>query len=208
MDTKKTLGVGDLDDLLQEYKQTKRETVAMLDHIKNQINQIDESITGLSRRSVATKVKLQEKKKQLVQDRTIISGWISNLEYSIKWMSTGRKPGSTRGAERRAAYEREKPFDPIIMQHYFRSNQPEYPWDSRTTYESLLSIDEHQVLDYVMRPLSKREREIYMLARGKCKSQYEIAEMLYLSRSTVKTLLKRAECKIQKALTEYKELNK
>ncbi|AMW99320.1 sigma factor-like helix-turn-helix DNA-binding protein [Rummeliibacillus stabekisii] len=196
-----------MEELLHEYRQTKKETVAMLDQIKEKINQINESLEGLSRRSVAKKNKLNEKKKQLENDKTIISSWISNLDYSIKWMSTGRKPGSLRGAERRAAYEREKPFDPIIMQHYFRSNQPEYPWDTRTMHESLLSVDEHQILDYVLRPLTEREREVYTLARGKCKSQYEIAEMLFITRNTVKTILRRAECKIQKALAEYKEMN-
>lgn len=196
-----------MENLLLEYKQTKKETVAILEKIKAEIAQIESKIEGLSKRSVATKFKLREEIKQLENDKSIISSWISNLDYSIRWMSTGRKPGSVRGVERRAAYEREKPFDPIIMQRYFRSNQPEYPWDTRKSYESLLSIDEHEVLDYVMKPLTEREREVYTLARGKCKSQYEIADMLYLSRNTVKTILKRAECKIQKALASYKEMN-
>ncbi|SHL24869.1 hypothetical protein SAMN04487918_1011863 [Bacillus sp. bc15] len=50
-----------------------------------------------------------------------------------------KQPGKKRGIERRAAYEREKPCDPLLMQRYVRSiEMPVHEWDSETK-ESVIS---------------------------------------------------------------------
>lgn len=41
-----------------------------------------------------------------------------DLEWSLEWMTTGRQPGNRRGVERLAAYQRERPIDPIHFQRY------------------------------------------------------------------------------------------
>jgi positive control factor len=58
------------------------------------------------------------------EDKKIIAGMISDLEFAIEWLETSRMPGNRRGIERRAAYQREKPFDPLLMQKFFRSSEP------------------------------------------------------------------------------------
>lgn len=40
-------------------------------------------------------------------DKKVISGMVSDCEFAIEWLSTGRRPGNKRGIERRAGYERD-----------------------------------------------------------------------------------------------------
>ena len=194
-----------MENLLFEYRQTKKETVVLLESIKEEIALLRGKIDELPRRCIAKKLKLREQIKQLENEKSIVSSWISNLDYSIRWMNSGMRPGSTRGAERRAAYEREKPFDPMVMQRYFRSTQPEYPWDNQRSFENIIDTDERELIEYAMQDLTEKEKEIYMLARGKCMSQYKIADMFYVSRNTIKTTLSRAQRKISKRITTYNE---
>ncbi|MCQ6512965.1 hypothetical protein NPN18_24675, partial [Vibrio parahaemolyticus] len=63
-------------------------------------------------------------KKASDEDKEVIRGMISDLEFAIEWMETGRRPGNRRGIERIAAYQREKPFDLLLMQKFFRSSEP------------------------------------------------------------------------------------
>ena len=45
------------------------------------------------------------------KDISIINEIIIDINYALEWMRTAKQPGKTRGIERRAAYERKKPFD-------------------------------------------------------------------------------------------------
>ncbi|MDN9012154.1 hypothetical protein [Brevibacillus laterosporus] len=51
-------------------------------------------------------------------ERRYLSEMISDVEYVIEWLETGRRPESKHGIERRAAYQREKLVDPIRMQAF------------------------------------------------------------------------------------------
>lgn len=51
-------------------------------------------------------------------EKNYLSEMISDVEYVIEWLETGRRPESKRGIERRAAYQREKLIDPIRMQAF------------------------------------------------------------------------------------------
>lgn len=65
------------------------------------------------------------------EERKVLSGMISDLEFVLEWLDIGRRPGNRRGIERRAAYQREKACDPLLMQRYFRSiNDNLYEWDN------------------------------------------------------------------------------
>lgn len=197
-------------DLLLEYKKTKEITI-------EKINKIKESISILEKEfKVANKKKKEHIKKQIQQleyDKKLYSSCKSDLDYTISWIEKGRAPGSKRGIERRAAYERERSFDPLLMQRYFRSNQPEYPWEMSDylgydkPVESLVDQDEKELIEFALQGLTANEREMYMLFAGKSLSQYKIADMLYVTRNTVKTTLARAKRKIQSNVKKYKQEN-
>jgi positive control factor len=135
------------------------------------------------------------------EDKPIIRGMISDLEFAIEWMSTGRRPGNKRGIERRAAYQREKPFDPLLMQKFFRSSDPVYKWDDHEKEHVITEWDRQRIED-ALSVLTKREREVYLMSRGYSLSYSEIANYLCISSSSVQTMIERAEKKIQKRINE------
>jgi positive control factor len=148
---------------------------------------------------------LKETKKLLEkasdEDKKIIRGMISDLEFAIEWMETGRRPGNRRGIERRAAYQREKPFDPLLMQKFFRSSEPVYEWDDHKR-ESVITEWDRQRIEDALSLLTEREREVYLMSRGYCLTYSEIANYLCISSSSVQTMIERAEKKIKKRIRE------
>ncbi|RLQ00454.1 sigma-70 family RNA polymerase sigma factor [Geobacillus stearothermophilus] len=151
------------------------------------------------RESLRLAKKLLEKASD--EDKKIIRGMISDLEFAIEWMTTGRRPGNRRGIERRAAYQREKPFDPLLMQKFFRSSEPTYEWDDHEK-ESVITEWDRQRIEDALSVLTDREREVYLMSRGYCLTYSEIANYLCISSSSVQTMIERAERKIKKRIKE------
>lgn len=135
------------------------------------------------------------------QDKKIIRQMIVDLEFVIEWLTTGRRPGHKRGIERRAAYQREKLFDPLLMQKYFRSSEPVYEWDDHERESVITSWDRERIED-ALSVLTEREREVYLMSRGYCLTYSEIANYLCISSSSVQTMIERAERKIKKRIKE------
>ncbi|WP_166695849.1 sigma-70 family RNA polymerase sigma factor [Bacillus cereus] len=130
------------------------------------------------------------------KDISIINEMISDINYALEWMRTAKQPGKTRGIERRAAYEREKPCDPLLMQRYVRSTViPVYEWDTEVK-ESVISEWDRIQLEDALSTLTEREKEIYIMSRGYGFTQDKISNYLKLQRTTVQEYLKRADKKI------------
>jgi positive control factor len=135
------------------------------------------------------------------EDKKIISGMISDIEYAIEWMEKCRMPGNRRGIERRAAYQREKPFDPLMMQKYFRSSEQVYEWDDHEQEDKLSDWDMQRIED-ALSVLTEKEKEVYLMSRGHCLSYSQIANYLCISRGAVQKMIERAEKKIAERITE------
>jgi hypothetical protein len=54
----------------------------------------------------------------LFAELDLISEMISDTNFAIEWLGSGRRPGNSRGIERLAAYQREKFMDPVKMQSF------------------------------------------------------------------------------------------
>ncbi|WP_081966003.1 sigma factor-like helix-turn-helix DNA-binding protein [Paenibacillus sp. FSL H7-0357] len=130
-------------------------------------------------------------------DRKIISGMVSDCKYIIEWLTTGRRPGNRRGIERRAGYEREILLEPLRMQLFTSS-------DAINRSDSITD-DRRSLLDFALEPLSKRERECYMMAHGEGFSHACIAEMLGISAGSVSEYIQRAQRKISPLVNEIRE---
>lgn len=122
-------------------------------------------------------------------DVKIVKEAISDINFAIEWMHTGRRPGNKRGIERRAAYQREKLMDPIRMQAFTQQHTAGSP-------ANLTEWQRFQIED-ALSNLSPLERDCFEMAYGKCIPQSEIATMLSLTKGNVSTILKRAQKKIQ-----------
>jgi positive control factor len=131
------------------------------------------------------------------RDVSLINGMIRDLQYAIEWMEKGRQPGNKRGVERLAAYQRESPFDPLLMQRFFRSQDENYAWDDSEN-ESVISSAEQEMIEDALSVLTAKEKEVYLMSRGHCLSYSQIANYLCISSSSVQTMIERSDKKIAK----------
>lgn len=125
-------------------------------------------------------------------DKKVISSMISDCEYAMEWLETGRRPGNKRGIERRSAYQREKLVDPVRMQSFVQNSNAGSP-------SNLSEYQRFQIEDALSR-LSPRERECYTMAHGDCLSFARIASLLDLKKSTVQSYVETAQRKISEDL--------
>lgn len=136
-------------------------------------------------RRIARRVQRLSKDKA---ERKVIGEMVSECEYVIEWLQSGKRPGNKRGIERRAAYQREKLMDPLRMQAFVRDSKAGSP-------ANLTDWQRFQIEDALSR-LSPRERECYVLSHGECFSFREIALMLNITKSGVQEYVERAQKKI------------
>jgi positive control factor len=180
-----------MQDLLKEYKETKK----VLERIQRCLKDSDDEVRLIRLDEAKRKTgraKATTNGDEHKSERQIIGEMISDVEYVIEWLETGRRPGNRRGIERQAAYQRERLMDPIRMQAFV----------ARSTAGSPANLTEwqlHQIEDALC-VLSERERECYILAHGECFSYEEIAGLLGITKSSVATHIKRAQAKISERL--------
>jgi positive control factor len=127
---------------------------------------------------------------QIKSDRSKYSSMISDKVFEIEWMEKGRRPGSMRGAENLAAYQREISIDPNRFLH-MQDIEPDVKTDEE------IKMLEDKVLDLLWF-LTKKEREVYMMANGYGHTVEQIAEYTTMASGTVSSLLNRARKKIRK----------
>ncbi|MGG1638291.1 sigma factor-like helix-turn-helix DNA-binding protein [Paenibacillus sp. NRS-1760] len=181
---------------LQDLKKSYRATLRMLTARRQEIEEYIERDTGM------TLVQLGEKKNRNTykQWRSINDSYwnelhelremISDVNFTIEWLHTGRQPGNKRGIERRSVYQNTMLLDPMILANYAN------PSNSRSG--SSLTEDEKTALREVLEILSPQERECYVMAHGHCIPQQQIARMLKLSEGSVATYIKRAHEKVSR----------
>lgn len=154
------------------------------------------------KKSLKTLRKIKENAPE--EDRKILGSMESDLRYCLQWMTSARRPGNRRGVERLAAYQREKPFDPILIQQYFCGlgedeltsfqNDPFHMIDKH----NMISESDREKIDAALSTLTTLEREVYLMSRGHCLSYSEIAGMLGIAKGTVQKMIERSEKKIAK----------
>ncbi|NRQ51971.1 MULTISPECIES: sigma factor-like helix-turn-helix DNA-binding protein [Brevibacillus] len=159
-------------DLLMGYKQTRK---------------------GLNAAYEALRKATEAGNEGAMAERQIIGEMRGEVEWIIEWLETGRRPGNRRGIERRAAYEREKLMDPVRMQAFV----------SRGTAGSPCNLTEWQrfQLEDALSSLTERERECYVLTHGEGFSFEDTARLLNITKSSVQTLVTRAQTKISERVT-------
>lgn len=121
-------------------------------------------------------------------DINIVKKAISDVNLAIGWMHTGKLPGSGRGIERRAAYQRNKGMDPLRMQAYYSNSSAGSPAN--------LTDDERNRLEWALCTLTENERDCYTMAHGQGFSFEYIANMLAIEKGTVQKYVERAQAKI------------
>lgn len=122
-------------------------------------------------------------------EREIIGGMISDCNYTIDWLRSGRRPGNRRGIERRSMEQRTFPIDPLYLQSYA---QPA-ACGSPTT----LSDSERFRIDEALHTLSEREKQAFIFHVALGFSLAQTAQEMGTSKSTVQKFIERARNKVE-----------
>ncbi|MCP3763883.1 hypothetical protein NLX67_16040 [Domibacillus sp. A3M-37] len=148
------------------------------------IYEYKQSLRALKEMKAAIEAK-PELLEQDLQDKTLINSMISEVEFAIQWMVSGRNPDARRGADRTGAYT----LDPKLIEAVVPNKVIEE--------ERKITADEQWLLDDVLADLTKRERDIFTLVKAEGITFEYTAELLGITKSSVQTYLERAEKKIE-----------
>lgn len=160
--------------LITSYKATKKQLKNMLAEIENSDQEASSGgVHGTDQKAL----------------RSSLAESIRDVEYAIKWLETGRQPDNQRGIQRRSKEQREILLDPFKMQSYV----------SPGTGGCRVSVSdaERQLIDFYLQFVTEKERECYLMVHGSGFTHEKAAEMLFISRGNVSTLLSRAQQKIE-----------
>ncbi len=115
------------------------------------------------------------------------SRMVSDTQYAIEIMETGRIPGTKWTVARWPKVKREIPVDPQVMARCFSNRQP-----VESAPEEVVEL-----LEGIMSGLTAREKEAYRLVRGEKFSFGQAAQLMGCKKGSVQNFVARAEKKIQ-----------
>ncbi|MCP3764075.1 hypothetical protein NLX67_17115 [Domibacillus sp. A3M-37] len=148
------------------------------------IYEYKQSLRALKEMKAAVEAK-PELLEQDLQDKTLINSMISEVEFAIQWMMSGRNPDARRGADRTGAYT----LDPKLIKAFVPNKVME---EGRK-----ITADEKWLLGDVLADLTMREKDVFTLVKAEGLTFDYTAELLGLTKSSIQTYLERAERKIK-----------
>jgi positive control factor len=140
---------------------------------------------------LANKMKRElENKKNLTlreeEDINVISSMISDLEYALEWMRSGRNPDSRRGIDKKGVYLTDPAIlDVLPVPNIFKSMAKE------------ITDFDREIIDDALCTLTSREKDIFFMIKVEGLTFENTADLLGVKKSTVQTHLERAEKKIE-----------
>lgn len=179
--------MNDLNELLVEYRQTLKETRKLLANLEKKI-------------TIAQRDKNYKWLEMLANDKKIVNSWISNLQYSIQWLSTGKRPGSRRGIERRSVYQKEILVDSTEIARVIDSKQNSFLESVQDTEEELKHFE--QVTNCILDVLTEKEQDIYKMHINGL-APFEIAKYMEMPYKTVYKTISRCKEKISNEDVSY-----
>jgi RNA polymerase sigma factor (sigma-70 family) len=148
------------------------------------IYEYKQSLRSLREMKATIEAKAEATEKDLM-DRSLINSMISETEFAIQWMVSGRNPDARRGADRTGAYT----LDPKLIEAVV---------PNRTVMEERkITANEQWLLDDVLGGLTVREKDVFTLVKAEQHTFEYTAELLGITKSSVQTYLERAERKIE-----------
>lgn len=181
---------------LQDLKRSYRATLRMLSARRREIELYIEQDSEMTLEQMGEKKNRSAYKQwkstndELWNELQDIKEMISDVNFAIEWLHTGRQPGTKRGIERRSVYQNTVLLDPMIMANFSNA------YNSRSG--STITEEERHKLEEVLGILSTQERECFVLAFGQCYSHSEIAKALAISKGAVDKYVQRAHEKVSK----------
>jgi len=150
--------------------------------VKNLINEYKITLRRVNRARTEATTK---------EDKSLLASCADSLSFSIKYMEMGKHPDNRRGITRLSGIQREVPVDPrnvaFVRAAALQGQSPEISEKMQKAIKDL---------GIVLKELSAKEQEAYSLVRGSGYSFGATAMIMDLQKSTVQTLVRRAEDKI------------
>lgn len=134
--------------------------------------------------------RLERKNPSDLDDLKQINSMIEGMSFSIDWMATGRQPGTYRGVEKRAIYQRQY----LSTMDTIPDITEQLEMDHKHLY---ISKEERLILADIFASMSQRERQCYVLHEGQGMSMGRIAEAIGLKKRTVQQYIERARGKVK-----------
>ncbi|WP_407310959.1 sigma factor-like helix-turn-helix DNA-binding protein [Desulfosporosinus sp. SB140] len=125
------------------------------------------------------------------EDKSLLASCADSLSFSIKYMEMGKHPDNRRAITRRSSVQREIPMDPRNLDFVRALALQNHP--SEISEKMMRAIND---LGIVLKAMTIKEQEAYMLVRANGYSFGAAAEIIGIQKGTVQTLVKRAEEKI------------
>lgn len=167
-----------------------------------------------SRKEKSKRADLKEKFKEYDQldqwtnkmevELKLISGMVSNMEYSIYWMKNGVERTRVRGVSNMSHDQRVEYWGDISEATSYYHISEEY----LNGFDVELSEEDDKKIEKYISCLAKREREAFMYIVIEGHTYEKAALYMGISRSAVQTMIIRSKVKIKKLLnTENKDEN-
>lgn len=185
-------------DLIPAYRATKKVLELKREELKQLRNSVKEKSLKLMGKVTLITTLRQEREEieqeivSLESDMKTLGEMIRDVEYILEWLETGRRPGNKRGVERLAAYQREKPVDPLKLQAYVANRS-----SGGAVQCARIPDKELDRIEFALAQLTPRERECYEMVRGNALSYGETAELLGIERGSVQWFVEAADTKLR-----------
>lgn len=137
---------------------------------------------------------IDKKKKphpQDLEDKKVIASMISDLEFALEWMRSGRNPDARRGIDKKGVYL----MDPAVLDVLPVHNV------YKTAAHEITDFDK-EIIDDALCTLTEREKDIFLMIKVEGITYEYTAELLGIKKSTVQSHLERAEKKIAQRKNE------
>ncbi|GKV54254.1 hypothetical protein NCCP2222_02010 [Sporosarcina sp. NCCP-2222] len=127
------------------------------------------------------------------EDLKHINSMIESMTFSLDWMKTGRQPGTYRGADEKAVYQR-RSYENIDLIPDIAEQLETEDINKKHLY---MTREEKIILADILSSFSLRERQCYILHVAQKRSMSDIANELGVSKSMVQQSIRRAKAKIK-----------
>jgi positive control factor len=135
------------------------------------------------------KRELENKKKPTLQDKediNVIDSMISDLEYALDWMRSGRNPDAKKGVDKKGVYLTDpRILDTLSAQNIYKTMAKE------------ITDFEREIIEDALCTLTSREKDVFLMVKVEGLTYENTADLLGVKKSTVQTHLERAEKKIE-----------
>ena len=129
----------------------------------------------------------------IVQEVKLINSMLRDCQYIIEWIQSGRDPAAYRGVD--APYTTTK-WTPELMATLEKGLYDAY---NAMEKEEPCNLDQERINDALC-TLTERERDVFVLREAEQYKFVQIAELMGLSESTIKTQYSRAKKKVEERL--------